>query len=75
MAVFTTTDRDNVKSALITAATAGVASVSVAGQQVQTYTLDQLRMLLNTIQADLAADNANSLGGMRMRLTKPPAAG
>jgi hypothetical protein len=75
MSLFTTTDRDAVKSALIEAATNGVASVSVAGQAVTTYTLDQLRNLLNAIQQDIAADNENSLGGLRFRVTKPPAAG
>ena len=73
MALFTTADRDAVKTALITAATEGIASVSVAGQQVQSYTLDQLHKLLQAIQQDLAAGNAR--GGMRMVKTIPPAAG
>lgn len=75
MALFTTTDRDAIKTALITAATEGVASVSVGGHAVQTYNLDQLRKLLEVVQADLAASNPNSLGGWRTRKTIPPAAG
>jgi tRNA A37 methylthiotransferase MiaB len=69
MAIFTTTDRDNVKAALITAATEGVASVSVAGQSVQAYNLDQLRKLLEYILADLATENTH--GGMRLRQMVP----
>jgi hypothetical protein len=75
-AIFTTADRDAVKSAIITAATAGVASVSVGGQAVTTYSLSELKMLLNEIISDLAADNTSSAGlGMRFRVTKPPGAG
>lgn len=74
MALFTTTDRDAVKTALITAATEGVASVSVAGQAVQTYTLDQLQSLLSMIQADLAGTAAGS-GGMRTRQLVPGGCG
>ena len=75
MALFTTADRDAVKTALITAATEGIASVSISGQSVTAYTLDQLRKLLEMIQEDLAATNPNSLGGMRIRKTIPPEAG
>jgi hypothetical protein len=57
MAVFTTADRDAVKAALITAATTGFASVSIGGQAVQSYALDQLRALLKEIQNDLAGSN------------------
>ena len=73
MALFTTTDRDTVKTALITAATEGIASVSVAGQTVQQYTLDQLQKLLAVIVQDLAS--ANPRGGMRLVKTIPPGAG
>jgi hypothetical protein len=80
MALFTTADRNAIKSALITAATEGVASVSVGGHAVQQYTLEQLQKLLAMIQADLATDNIDagsteSRGGLRMLKTIPPAAG
>lgn len=73
MALFTTADRDAVKTALITAATEGIASVSIAGQSVQAYTLDQLRSLLEMIQADLAVAEAGF--GIRMVKTIPPSPG
>ena len=75
MALFTTADRDAVKSALITAATEGFASVTIAGQTTATYTLDQLRNLLKTIQGEIAADNVSGFCGMRPRKTIPPGAG
>ena len=61
-AMFTTADRDAVKTALITAATTGHASVTIAGQNVQTYTLDELRRLLEYILEDLATDDADEDG-------------
>jgi hypothetical protein len=69
MAVFTIADRDAIKTALITAATEGVASVSVGGQSVTTYSLDQLYKLLETINADLAGDLDGF--GLRFRKFKP----
>lgn len=75
MALFTTSDRDLVKAALITAATTGFATVSIAGQAVTTYTLDQLRSLLKVIQEEIAADNVSGFVGMRTRKTIPPGAG
>lgn len=73
MAVFTTADRDAVKAALITAATTGFASVSVAGQAVTSYNLDQLRSLLKEIQSDLASGTPSNA----LRFTKliPPGGG
>lgn len=73
MAIFTTTDRDAVKDALLVAASEGVASVSIGGQAVQTLSLDQLYNLLTLIQQDLAT--ANGRHGMRVVKTIPPAAG
>lgn len=73
MAVFTTADRDAVKSAIITAATEGVAEVAVGSQRVRTYTLDELYKLLNVIVADLGS--ADTRFGMRMVKTVPPGAG
>jgi hypothetical protein len=72
---WTTSDLTTIEAAIRTAITEGVASVSISGQSVQTYTLKELREMRNEIKAELAADNANSLGGMRMRKTIPPGAG
>lgn len=69
MALFTTADRDAVKSALITAATDGIASVTISGQAVQAYTLKELRDLLAVIVQDLASEQPR--GGMRMVKTVP----
>jgi hypothetical protein len=73
MPLFTSDDRDAIKTALITAATEGVASVSIGGQAVQTYTLEQLQKLLQAVQADLASPTTGF--GMRMVKTVPPGAG
>lgn len=73
MAIFTTADRDAVKSALIAAATDGVAEVKVGNEEAKTYTLEALTKLLNVIQQDLAS--ARSHGGMRMVKTVPGGAG
>lgn len=78
MALFTTADRDAVKSALITAATDGVASVTVAGQTVTSKTVAELRSLLDMILADIGADDMESesvLRPFRMVKTVPPGAG
>lgn len=73
MAIFTTTDRDNVKAALIQLAVDGVVTVSVGGQSVTTRSVDELNRLLQIIQQDLAS--ANARGGMRMIKTIPPGCG
>ena len=73
MAIFTTADRDAVKAALITAATEGIASVAVGGQDVKAYTLEELKKILLLIQQDLASSQPR--GGMRIVLTKPPGCG
>lgn len=73
MAVFTTADRDAVKAAIITAATTGIASVTVGGQTVTKMTLDQLLALLERINADLASDQSHL--GLRMTQLIPPGAG
>lgn len=74
MALFTTTDRDNIKTALVTAAVNGVASVSVGGQEVQTYSLEQLKSLLAMVLDDLSSDDV-SHGGLRLRQLKPGGCG
>ena len=74
MALFTSTDRDNIKTALVEAAVNGVASVSIDGQSVQTYTLEELRKLLQMVLDDLAGDEI-SHGGMRLRTMVPPGCG
>ena len=78
MALFTTTDRDNIKTALITAAVEGSARVKIGNHEVETYTLDELRKLLVVIQEDLAADltpGSVSRMGIRMVKTVPGGAG
>lgn len=72
-AIFTTADRDAIKAAIVTAAVEGIASVSIAGQSVTTYSLDQLRKLLAEVQQDLAADVSH--GGLRMVKLIPPGCG
>lgn len=71
--IFTTADRDAVKTALIEAAVSGVASCTVGGQTVQARTVDELRRLLEVIQADLAA--ASATGGMRFAQFVPGGTG
>lgn len=73
MAIFTTADRDAVKTALIEAAISGVASCTVAGQSVTGRTVDELRRLLETIQADLASSQPH--GGMRLVQLVPGGSG
>lgn len=72
---WTTSDLTAVETAIREAITSGVASVSVAGQSATSYTLDALRAMRAEIKGELAADNADSLGGMRIRKTIPPGAG
>lgn len=73
MALFTSTDRDAIKSALITAATDGVASVTIGGETVVNADMDKLRKLLDMVQADLAS--AETGFGMRFVKTVPPSPG
>ena len=75
MSIFTTADRDAVKAAIVTAAVNGFSRVTIGGQTSELKPLKELMDLLQTIQADIAADNANSLGGMRFRKTIPPGCG
>lgn len=72
---WTTSDLTTIETAIREAMTAGVASVSVGGQAVTSYTLQALRDLRAEIKGELALDNASSLGGMRVRKTIPPGAG
>jgi hypothetical protein len=74
LALFTEADRTAIKSALITAATEGFASVSIDGNSVQTYSLEQLQKLLAMVNDDLAGDEI-SHGGMRIRQLVPPGCG
>jgi tRNA A37 methylthiotransferase MiaB len=73
MAIFTESDRDAIKTAIITAATEGIAEVTIGGQQTRAYSLDELRKLLEVVQADLAGEYTS--GGIRFVKTIPPAAG
>lgn len=73
MALFTTADRDAIKSAMVTLATEGSATVTVGGETVTAHSLDQLRKLLDMVQGDIATtDNAF---GMRFVKTIPPGCG
>jgi hypothetical protein len=73
MAIFTTTDRDNVKAAMVTLAVSGFATVTVGGQTVTVKALDELRRMLDMINADLASDQTHF--GLRMITLVPPEAG
>lgn len=73
MALFTTTDRDNVKAALVTATIAGFASVTVGGQTVAKVPLADIEKILERINADLASDQTHF--GLRMVTLVPPGAG
>lgn len=72
---WTTSDLTNIETAIRSAISEGVASVSIGGQATTVYSLEALRELRAEIKGELAAANANSLGGMRMRKTIPPEAG
>lgn len=72
---WTTSDLTLIEAAIRTAMTDGIASVSIAGQTVQAYTLDQLRALRTEIKGELALENTSGLGGMRIRKLVPPGAG
>ena len=73
MALFTTADRDAVKTALVKAAVDGFASVTVGGQTVTKKTVDELLKLLTMINADLASDQTHF--GLKMVTLVPPGAG
>lgn len=73
MAIFTTTDRDNVKAAMVALAVDGFASVTIGGQTTTVKSLDELRRLFDMIQQDLAT--AVPRHGLRMVKTVPPGAG
>lgn len=69
MAIFTTTDRDNVKAAIVTAAVNGFASVTIAGETTAVKPLSELMDLLKVIQQDLATSQPH--GGMRLTQLVP----
>jgi len=72
MATYTTTDRDNVKDAIIELATGKrVVSVDVGGKTRDFHqtNLPALRNLLAEIVADLAADSASGVSGARRSTT------
>lgn len=72
--MWTDADVTAVKTALLTAATEGFASVSIAGQSVQSYSLDDLRKIL-AMMADDVSTSEVSHGGMRLRQLKPGGCG
>lgn len=73
MALFTTADRDAIKTAMVRLATDGIATVTVGGQTVTTKSLDELQKLLALINSDLASDQTHF--GLRMVTLVPPGAG
>ena len=73
MARWTEADHAAVKSAYLQAAVDGIASASIAGQQITAWTADQWEKLLTRIEADLAS--VQPRGGMRMVKTIPPGTG
>ena len=73
MALFTTTDRDSVKAAMVAFAVSGFASVTVGGQTVAVKSLDELRKILEMINADLASEQTHF--GLKMVTLVPPEAG
>jgi hypothetical protein len=60
-------------AAIVKAATDGIASVSIGGQSVQKYTLDQLLNAKKQIDAQLAATQSHF--GLRMTKLVPPGTG
>ena len=73
MAIFTTTDRDAVKAAMVRLATDGIATVTIGGQTVTVKSLDELNKMLQVINSDLAS--AQEHFGMRMTKLVPPGTG
>lgn len=73
MSLFTTADRDAVKTAMVQLAVDGIATVSVGGQTVTVKDISQLQKLLETINADLASDQEHF--GLRFIKLVPPEAG
>ncbi len=73
MAIFTTTDRDNIKAAMVSFAVDGFAAVTIGGQTTTVKSLDELRRMLEMVQADLASGKSHF--GLRMTKLVPPGAG
>lgn len=73
MALFTTADRDAVKTAMVKLITDGIASMTVGGQSVTVKTVDEAERILKMINADLAADQTHF--GMHQVTLVPPGAG
>lgn len=72
---WTSSDLTIVETAIREAMTAGVVSVSIAGQQVQVYTLKELRDLRAEILAEVAGSNSWGSGGIRTRQIVPGGCG
>ena len=73
MPLFTEADRTAVKTALITAATDGIAEVAIGSERVRSYTLDELRKILELINSDLSTVQPHF--GMRLTRLVPPGCG
>lgn len=74
MALFTAAEVATVKAAYLEALANGIASVSLDGQSVQTYTPEQLLKQLQAMQAEVAG-SASSGFGVRFAKLVPPGAG
>jgi len=71
---WTSSDLTIVETAIRTAMTEGIASVSIGGQQVAVYTLESLQNLRREIKAEIAASSSSGVGWKTYR-TIPPGAG
>jgi hypothetical protein len=70
---YTAADIATIEAAILTAITTGVASVSVAGQSVQSYSLKELREMLAFVESRVSASSPQTF--MRMIKTVPPSCG
>lgn len=71
MSIYTTTDRDNVKQAIIDLATGSrVVRTEVGGKtrEFHPVNLDRLRALLSDIQSDLSGSGTGGSGGIFNRV-------
>jgi hypothetical protein len=70
---YTAADIATIEAAILTAITDGVASVSVAGQSVQTYSLKELREMLAFVEGRLASARPHNF--LKPIVTVPPGTG
>lgn len=68
---FTSTDLDNIDAAIVTAAIEGIASVTIAGQTVESRSLDELRKLRSEIASLITPLRSEDAFGLTTRTIKP----